>query len=75
MTEIQPLSNEDALGIATVINEAAKRYEGAIPDDLYGEPYMPLDELKGEMSSILYMVDPIFQYNLQRCIVQIAVIK
>jgi GNAT superfamily N-acetyltransferase len=35
--------------IFTVINDAARIYKGAIPDDRWHEPYMPVDELQREM--------------------------
>jgi GNAT superfamily N-acetyltransferase len=37
--------------ILLVINEAAKRYEGVIPRDLYHSPYMGKTELLGEIGS------------------------
>jgi GNAT superfamily N-acetyltransferase len=33
----------------SVINDAARAYHGAIPDDCYEEPYMPADELAREI--------------------------
>lgn len=35
--------------IHDVINRAARAYKGVIPDDRWHEPYMPLDELRGEI--------------------------
>lgn len=50
--EIRTVSNADAIKMARVINHAAERYEGEIPEDLYSEPYMPLDKLKTEMAKM-----------------------
>ncbi len=33
-----------------VINDAAQAYKGAIPDDRWHEPYMPMEELEAEIS-------------------------
>lgn len=33
----------------TVINDAAQAYKGMIPDELWGEPYMPREELQAEI--------------------------
>ncbi len=41
----------DFEGIHTVINDAAQAYRGVIPADCYGEPYMPREELRREMSA------------------------
>lgn len=37
-----------------VINEAAKAYEGVIPEDCYHVPYMPLEELRREMAAMTF---------------------
>jgi len=37
-----------------VINEAAKAYQGVIPDDCYHQPYMPWDELTREMEYMTF---------------------
>src|SRR5262245_2934891 len=34
----------------TIINDAARAYKGIIPADRWHEPYMPLDELKGQIA-------------------------
>ncbi len=39
----------DAEEIFKVVNDGATRYRGAIPEDRYHEPYMPMEELTGEM--------------------------
>jgi len=38
----------------SIINEAAKAYEGKIPADCYHQPYMPLDELEKEMGQMTF---------------------
>jgi GNAT superfamily N-acetyltransferase len=38
-----------------IINEAAKAYDGVIPDDRYHQPYMPMDELKEEMKRMEFV--------------------
>ena len=45
---------EDAVRLYQIINEAAKAYEGAIPDDCYHQPYMPADELEREMARVIF---------------------
>ena len=40
----------DVARIYCVINEAAKAYEGIIPDDCYHQPYMSREELEQEMT-------------------------
>jgi len=40
--------------ILFIINEAALAYQGVIPADCYHQPYMPLDELKREMSEMVF---------------------
>ena len=37
--------------ILEVINEAAQAYKGVIPKDRWKEPYMPSDELRGEIEA------------------------
>ncbi|MFB0568524.1 MAG: GNAT family N-acetyltransferase [Nitrososphaeria archaeon] len=38
--------------IFQVINEAARAYEGVIPEDCYHRPYMSMEELQQEMNTI-----------------------
>jgi len=45
---------EDAVRLYQIINEAAKAYEGAIPEDCYHQPYMPADELEREMERVTF---------------------
>jgi len=40
--------------IYSIINEAARAYEGFIPADCYHQPYMPMDELKREMRRMAF---------------------
>lgn len=49
MHPIEPI--DDLAEIAEVINDAAKVYRGAIPDDCWHEPYMPADELRAEIAA------------------------
>lgn len=51
---IKKLSLEDAPVIYEIINEAAGAYKGVIPSDCYHEPYMPREELEGEMKSMSF---------------------
>ncbi len=39
----------DEKQIFRVVNDAATRYKGVIPDDRWHEPYMPMDEVRREM--------------------------
>ena len=48
----QPVDTET---IYSIINEAAKAYEGVIPADCYHQPYMPMDELKREMKRMDFL--------------------
>ncbi|MFC2016805.1 GNAT family N-acetyltransferase [Chloroflexota bacterium] len=45
---------DDAKRIHFIINEAAKAYEGVIPDDCYHQPYMSMDELEQEMKRMTF---------------------
>jgi GNAT superfamily N-acetyltransferase len=40
--------------IFKVVNDSAMRYKGAIPDDRWHEPYMPIDEVRGEMKRMRF---------------------
>jgi len=51
---IYQLKRDDIERILFIINEAARAYEGVIPDDCYDQPYMSLDELKQEMERITF---------------------
>ena len=43
-------TRRDADTIATIINDAARAYEGHIPRDCYHQPYMPQDEVLSNMA-------------------------
>ncbi|MBI4295820.1 MAG: GNAT family N-acetyltransferase [Chloroflexi bacterium] len=51
---IRPCHSADTDRIYHIINEAARAYEGVIPDDCYHQPYMPMDELKAEMKRMTF---------------------
>ena len=40
--------------IFKVVNDGAMRYKGAIPDDRWHEPYMPMDEVRQEMKRMRF---------------------
>ncbi|MFC2004356.1 GNAT family N-acetyltransferase [Chloroflexota bacterium] len=44
----------DSKRIYFIINEAAKAYEVAIPDDCYHQPYMSMDELEQELKRVTF---------------------
>ena len=46
---IRPCGIADLTAIETIINEAAGKYKGVIPADCWHEPYMPRNELMGEI--------------------------
>lgn len=46
---IRKCTEDDKKRIYYIINEAAKKYEGVIPEDRYHQPYMPMEELEAEM--------------------------
>jgi GNAT superfamily N-acetyltransferase len=41
----------DAAAMLAIINDAAQAYRGVIPADRWHEPYMPEDELRGEIAA------------------------
>lgn len=45
---------EDAGKIYSIINEAAKAYDGVIEADCYHQPYMPEEELEREMKRVIF---------------------
>ena len=51
---IRRCRDEDLQPVYEVINEAAIVYEGAIPDDCWHEPYMPMDELQREVATMTF---------------------
>jgi len=52
---IRKCQQSDAERMYFIINEAAKAYQGVIPDDCYRQPYMPMDELEREMKRITFL--------------------
>jgi GNAT superfamily N-acetyltransferase len=48
---IRACANADFDDILAVVNEAATAYAGVIPADRYHVPYMPADELRGEIEA------------------------
>jgi len=52
---IRQCQPEDIESIFTVVNDAAKAYQGVIPPDCYHEPYMPIDELSREMQQMSFL--------------------
>jgi GNAT superfamily N-acetyltransferase len=48
---IRPCSGAEVPSIETIINEAARAYQGVIPADCWHEPYMPRAELLGEIAA------------------------
>ena len=51
---IRQCQPDDTARIYSIINEAARAYEAAIPADCYHQPYMPMDELEGEMKRVTF---------------------
>ncbi len=51
---INPCTSEAAEEIYKVINEAAKAYRNVLPEDVYHEPYMAMNELRKEMSEMTF---------------------
>ncbi|KXB07996.1 hypothetical protein AKJ58_01280 [candidate division MSBL1 archaeon SCGC-AAA385D11] len=51
---IEQLSEQDRKTIFELINRAAKRYRGAVPEDCWSEPYMPGEELSEEMRKMKF---------------------
>ena len=45
---------KDAGRIYSIINEAAKAYDGVIAADCYHQPYMPEEELEREMKRVIF---------------------
>ncbi len=51
---IRKCQANDAQRMYLIINEAAEMYESIIPADRYRQPYMPMDELTGEMKRVIF---------------------
>ena len=48
---IRRCSSADREAIFAIVNEAAEAYRGVIPADRWHEPYMPLEELDGQIAA------------------------
>ena len=48
---IRQCHHRDFESLYAIINEAAQKYKGVIPDDCWKSPYMPEDELKHEIDA------------------------
>ncbi|NLF87552.1 GNAT family N-acetyltransferase [Candidatus Bathyarchaeota archaeon] len=48
---IRKLTDADFQTIYAIVNDAAVAYKGKIPSDRYHEPYMPKEELRGEIEA------------------------
>jgi GNAT superfamily N-acetyltransferase len=48
---IRKCTEADVAALYDIINDAARAYKGIIPADRWQEPYMPMEELKGEIAA------------------------
>jgi GNAT superfamily N-acetyltransferase len=51
MTSIRPCRDDERPVILAIVNAAAEAYRGVIPADRWREPYMPAEELDGEIAA------------------------
>lgn len=51
MASIRPCRDEEREAIFAIVNAAAEAYRGVIPADRWHEPYMPMEELDGEIAA------------------------
>ncbi len=51
MQRIMPLYPTDNMAILRIVNDAARAYEGVIPQDRWKEPYMSAEELAEEIGA------------------------
>jgi GNAT superfamily N-acetyltransferase len=51
MTSIRPCQESDRAAILAIVNAAAEAYRGVIPTDRWHDPYMPPEELDGEIAA------------------------
>jgi GNAT superfamily N-acetyltransferase len=51
MASIRPVRDDEREAILAIVNSAAEAYRGVIPEDCWHEPYMPGDELDGEIEA------------------------
>src|SRR5258706_8995008 len=49
-TTIRPCLAADLPSMFAIINDAAQAYKGIIPADRWHDPYMPMDELRGQLA-------------------------
>jgi GNAT superfamily N-acetyltransferase len=47
---IRQCTDNDVSSIFNIVNDAASAYKGVIPADRWHEPYMPMDEVRNEIS-------------------------
>src|SRR5215212_3117759 len=48
---IRICTDADLRAMYEIINDAAQAYKGIIPPDRWHDPYMPMDEIKGEVAA------------------------
>jgi GNAT superfamily N-acetyltransferase len=48
---IRPCRDDERPAILAIVNAAAEAYRGVIPPDRWHDPYMPADELDGEVAA------------------------
>jgi GNAT superfamily N-acetyltransferase len=48
---IRPCADADLPAMVELVNAAAAAYAGVIPEDRYHQPYMPLEEMMGEIDA------------------------
>jgi GNAT superfamily N-acetyltransferase len=48
---IRPCRDDDRATILAIVNAAAEAYRSVIPADQWHDPYMPLEELDGEIAA------------------------
>jgi len=48
---IRPCRDDERGAIFEIVNAAAEAYRGVIPEDRWHDPYMPMDELDGEIAA------------------------
>jgi GNAT superfamily N-acetyltransferase len=48
---VRPCRDDEQSALLHIVNAAAQRYRGVIPDDCWHEPYMPRDELDREIAA------------------------
>jgi GNAT superfamily N-acetyltransferase len=49
--KIRPCRDDEREAIFAIVNAAAEKYRGVIPADRWHEPYMPREELDGEIAA------------------------